>query len=69
MKTVRTVARIALAAVLLAALHGQSYTPAATAAPLDGDLRAVPITAYNFVVDSNVESPSTYAPMLAERGA
>jgi uncharacterized repeat protein (TIGR01451 family) len=69
MKTVRTVARIALAAVLLAALHGQSYTPAATAAPLDGDLRAVPITAYNFVVDSNVESPSTYAPRSASIGA
>ncbi len=32
------------------------------AAAQDTDLRVEPITAYNFIVDSNVESPSTYAP-------
>jgi uncharacterized repeat protein (TIGR01451 family) len=35
------------------------------AANPDGDLRIEPIAAYNFVVDSNVESPSTYAPRAA----
>ncbi len=38
---------------------------AALAANPDGDLRIEPIAAYNFVVDSNVESPSTYAPRAA----
>ncbi len=37
----------------------------APAANPDGDLRIEPIAAYNFVVDSNVESPSTYAPRAA----
>ena len=31
----------------------------------DGDLRIEVVTAYNLVVDSNVESPSTYAPRSA----
>ena len=35
----------------------------------DGSLRVEVITAYNFVVDSNVESPSTYAPRSAYIGA
>ncbi|MFL5801497.1 MAG: SdrD B-like domain-containing protein [Roseiflexaceae bacterium] len=39
------------------------------AAPTDGDLRIETITAYNLVVDSNVESPSTYAPEAATIGA
>src|SRR5215207_9635166 len=34
-----------------------------------GDLRIEVITAYNFIVDSNVESPSTYAPEAATIGA
>ncbi|MGD9782958.1 MAG: hypothetical protein AB7V14_12545, partial [Kiritimatiellia bacterium] len=35
----------------------------------DGDLRVEIITAYNLVVDSNAESPSTYAPKSAYIGA
>ena len=35
----------------------------------DGALRVEVITAYNLVVDSNVESPSTYAPRAAYLGA
>lgn len=35
------------------------------AAPQDGGLRLELTTAYNFIVDSNVESPSTYAPRAA----
>ncbi|OGV63632.1 MAG: hypothetical protein A2498_06670 [Lentisphaerae bacterium RIFOXYC12_FULL_60_16] len=34
-----------------------------------GDLRIEVVTAYNLVVDSNVESPSTYAPRSAYLGA
>ena len=37
----------------------------AHAANPDGDLRIEVASAYNFVVDSNVESPSTYAPRAA----
>jgi uncharacterized repeat protein (TIGR01451 family) len=37
----------------------------ARAATQDGALRMEVITAYNFIVDSNVESPSTYAPRAA----
>ncbi len=39
--------------------------PTPTRANPDGDLEINPITAYNFVVDSNVLSPSTYAPESA----
>jgi hypothetical protein len=42
-----------------------SMSPAATA---DGNLRMEVITAYNFVVDSNVESPSTNGPSAAHLG-
>ena len=42
---------------------------APSAANPDGDLRIDPITAYNFVVDSNVLSPSTYGPESATLGA
>ena len=35
----------------------------------DGDLRVEIVTAYNLVVDSNAESPSTYAPKSAYIGA
>ncbi|OVE76844.1 hypothetical protein BVX97_00375, partial [bacterium E08(2017)] len=41
---------------------------AADAANPDGDLRIEVLTAYNLVVDSNVESPSTYAPRAAYMG-
>ncbi len=41
----------------------------AQAANPSGDLRIVPITAYNLVIDSNAESPSTYAPRSATLGA
>src|SRR5262245_56375018 len=34
-----------------------------------GAVRIEPIAAYNLVVDSNVESPSTYAPRAAYLGA
>jgi len=37
----------------------------ANAAPQDGAMRLELTTAYNFIVDSNVESPSTYAPRAA----
>ena len=43
--------------------------PSARAANPDGDLRVEIITAYNLVVDSNAESPSTYAPKSAYIGA
>lgn len=39
------------------------------AANPSGDLRIEIMSAYNFVVDSNVESPSTYAPRSAYLGA
>jgi uncharacterized repeat protein (TIGR01451 family) len=39
--------------------------PAVHAAPQDGALRLELTTAFNFIVDSNVESPSTYAPRAA----
>jgi uncharacterized repeat protein (TIGR01451 family) len=35
----------------------------------DGDLRVEIVTAYNLIVDSNAESPSTYAPKSAYIGA
>lgn len=37
----------------------------ASAAPQDGPLRIELTTAYNFIVDSNVETPATYAPRSA----
>ena len=45
----------------LAALHGHPTHAALT----DGSLKMEPITAYNFVVDSNVESPSSVSPQAA----
>ena len=50
------------AALVAAALFAPG---SARAANPDGDLRIEPIAAYNFVVDSNVESPSTDAPRAA----
>jgi hypothetical protein len=41
----------------------------ALAANPSGDLRIVPISAYNFVVDSNVTTPATYAPQAGTIGA
>jgi LPXTG-site transpeptidase (sortase) family protein len=55
-----------LALALLTAVPAMA---APSAANPDGDLRIEPITAYNFVVDSNVLSPSTYAPESATLGA
>lgn len=52
------------AALVFAGLAG-----AAGAGNPDGDLRVEIITAYNLVVDSNAESPSTYAPKSAYIGA
>ncbi len=47
-------------------LGAASITSAQT--PNDGSLRMEVITAYNFVVDSNVESPSTNGPSAAHLG-
>lgn len=44
---------------------GTAWPATGQAAERDGDLRIEIITAYNLVVDSNVESPSTYAPRAA----
>ena len=52
-------------AMLSAALAAST----AWAANPDGPLRVEVIAAYNLVVDSNVESPSTYAPRAAYLGA
>lgn len=41
------------------------FTGVASASTQDGALRLELTTAYNFIVDSNVESPSTYAPRAA----
>ncbi|GEM_PF-838937 len=50
-------------------LPGAGLSEAELQANPDGDLRIAPITAYNLVVDSNVESPSTYAPEAATLAA
>ena len=55
-KTFRTA--VVAVSVFFAGLHASAANPA-------GDLRIEVGTAYNFVVDSNVESPSTYAPRSA----
>ena len=57
----------ALLGVALLAAPGLVRT--AWAGNPDGDLRVEIITAYNLVVDSNAESPSTYAPKSAYIGA
>ena len=49
----------------LAALAGMSLGSAAAQTATDGPLKLEVITAYNFVVDSNVESPSTKGPSAA----
>ena len=61
-------ARLALVLILLFGVFVPAATPVAVLAA-SGSLRIVPITAYNFIVDSNVESPSTYAPEAATIGA
>ncbi len=53
---------IAVLALLALLLNLLPATTPAMAAPTSGSLRIEPIAAYNFIVDSNVESPSTYAP-------
>lgn len=56
-----------LYSIFLAALFmGLSQTFAANP---DGDLRLEILTSYNLIVDSNVESPSTYAPRAVFLGA
>ncbi|NQU29498.1 MAG: hypothetical protein HQ525_02405, partial [Anaerolineae bacterium] len=66
--------RIGLALIMVPALmasilavSGALAAPAATNP--DGDLSIEPITAYNFVVDSNVLTPATYGPKSATLGA
>lgn len=59
--------KIALLALVLGALLGLP-SRRALAALQDGPLRMEVITAYNFVVDSNVESPSTNGPSAAHLG-
>lgn len=52
----------------LAAMLLLAAAPLAQAQNADGALRMEPITAYNFVVDSNVETPSSYSPSAAHLG-
>jgi len=62
---VRTLARrlIVLATLGLVSLAPTLFDlQSALAANPSGDLRIVPLSAYNFVVDSNVTTPATYAP-------
>ena len=69
--------RIALALIMLPALIASIFAVPgvrdAFASPLagnpDGVLKIEPITAYNFVVDSNVLTPATYGPKAATLGA
>src|SRR5436190_745507 len=62
--------RLVLSLVIVVGLFSPAAAPnTLLAAPIDGDLRIETITAYNFIVDSNVESPSTYAPRAATLGA
>ncbi|MBN1428633.1 MAG: hypothetical protein JXB07_09610 [Anaerolineae bacterium] len=58
-----------LLAISITLIPSLNESQIAQAANPDGDLRIDVITAYNFVVDSNVESPSTYAPEAATIGA
>ncbi len=55
--------------LLVAALAVAGISGPARAGNPDGDLRVEIVTAYNLVVDSNAESPSTYAPKSAYIGA
>ncbi|MFT5123423.1 MAG: putative repeat protein (TIGR01451 family), partial [Verrucomicrobiales bacterium] len=55
--------------LLLVGLGLMSSSGARAAEAADGGLRVEVIAAYNLVVDSNVESPSTYAPRSAYLGA
>lgn len=57
------IARCVFPAILLGAA---SLVSAQT--PTDGALRMEVITAYNFVVDSNVETPASYSPSAAHLG-
>ncbi len=71
------VTRVALAFLVIPALLAAALAIPGVrevlAAPLagnpNGDLEIKPITAYNFVVDSNVLTPATYAPRSATLGA
>src|SRR5688572_26823788 len=62
-------AQLACALLVILSLVSPALTASVAAAPSDGVLRIEPITAYNFVVDSNVETPATYAPEAATIGA
>lgn len=64
MDLVRTILDNIKRFLLLAWLAGWGVLPSAHA-----QLRIEVIAAYNLVVDSNVESPSTYAPRAAYLGA
>jgi len=70
MTTAHRFARFACLVIALCSLSLPSPAPSAVeAAAVDGTLRIETITAYNAVVDSNVESPSTYAPEAVTIGA
>ena len=53
---------------LIPAIFGVESTKASAQVTTDGVLRMEVITAYNFVVDSNVESPSSNSPSAAHLG-
>ena len=55
--------------VIAAAAWVGIFPLAAVAANPDGDLRIEPIAAYNFVVDSNIDTPAGYGPDSAYLGA
>lgn len=60
---------VALTGLLLSTILGPSTLPAVQAANPDGNLKIEVITAYNFIVDSNVTTPATHAPKSATIGA
>ena len=66
-QSIRTWRLVLLAGLLFAILF--LWLTQASAANPDGDLRIEVLAAPNLVVDSNVESPSTYAPESATIGA
>jgi hypothetical protein len=62
---------VALIGLVLSTVLGPSLSsvPAVQAANPDGTLKIEIITAYNFIVDSNVTTPATHAPKSATIGA
>lgn len=64
----RATSRLGLPNDLLAWLAIALWAPTACSGQVDGALRMEVITAYNFVVDSNVETPASYGPEAAHLG-